>query len=401
MKVLVSLTLCIVGLGGAEYQAYPQLHDLISEAEINNPEIQAMRLQYEAMQTRTSAFRYLDDPWLSIEFDGDMRMYSISQEFPFPTKINAHSDIARYDVQQIYEEYQNTRREVIARVKSTYGQLYVISKEIEALRRSRDILNQISRIAQQNYALNKGSQADVLRTQVEISRIENELLNLNDEKSIMATELNAILNRPLDTNLGEISDVETEDVNPNVTELDSLAKENHPGLKSLRFAIKSKNASLSLAKQEYLPDFMVGFEQQEMDGQFVDSKFMFGLTLPIWSLGKQRNMVNEMQAEKKMAEAEYKAMENMILVQVHEAKIKVDKQKRQMDLYENRILPQIEATLKVSLRAYEVDQIDFLTVLDNQRLLVETELDNYRAQADYSIAVAELEAAVGRELVNR
>ncbi len=398
-KVLISACLFVIWFWAGEVQGYSKLYDLISEADTNNLEIQAMRLQYEAMKTRTSAFRYLDDPWFSIEFGADMRMYSISQEFPFPTKISGRSSVARYEAQQLYEEYQNTMRKVTARLKSTYGQLYVISKEIDALKKSRDILNQIFRIAQQNYVLNQGSQVDVLRMQVELSKIENELLNLDDERKVMMAELNAILNRPLDTDLGDFGDMEIQNVSLDISALDSLAIESHPGLKSLRFAIKSKSSALSLAKQEYLPDFMVRFEQEEMDGQFMDSKFMFGLTLPIWALGKQRNMVSEMQAEKMMAEAEYKAMENMVLVQVHESKIRVDKQKRQMNLYRNRIIPQIEAVLNVAVRAYEVNQIDFLTVLDNQRALIETQLENYQVQADYFIAVADLEAAVGAEIV--
>ncbi|TET64629.1 MAG: hypothetical protein E3J47_00065 [Candidatus Stahlbacteria bacterium] len=137
-----------------------------------------------------------------------------------------------------------------------------------------------------------------------------------------------------------------------------------------------------------------------MDYSFTDRKFMFGLTVPIWFWAKQNDMVREMNANLKMAEALYQHMENIVLLTVKEAAVMVDKNRRTMMLYQNSIIPQAEASLNSSLAAYEANQIDFLSLLASEKILIQSELDYYRAQADLFIAVADLEEAVGMDLIN-
>ncbi|MFB0509982.1 MAG: TolC family protein [bacterium] len=199
---------------------------------------------------------------------------------------------------------------------------------------------------------------------------------------------------------GTIKEIEIKDTNFEIEKLYELAKEHRPELKLFSFGINQAKTSLSLSKQEYLPDFMVKLQQKEIDSKFANRSIMFGLTLPIWFLGKQNKMVQEMKTELKIAEAEYRAMENMALAQVKEKKIMVDKHKREIDLYKKKILPQVEATVKSSLKAYEINQVDFMTLLDNEKMLLESKLEYYQAQADCFIALAELEEAVGTSLGN-
>jgi len=376
------------------------LNELIEEAKLNNPEIRAAKARHEATAKKMSVFRYLMDPLLGFEFGNDMQIYSISQEFPFPTKLASLSKLAESDAQQAFEEYRKKEQEIIAKVKKIYAQLCLIEKQIELTIKSKNILNQILSIAMRNYSLNKNPQSDVLRTAIETAKIDNKLIGMKDEETIMRSKLNSILDRPVDSNISIITDIEIKKMPSDLETLYAIVKENQPILKSFRSALKSADISLSLSKQEYLPDFMVKFEQQVMGSQLQDRKFMFGFTIPVWFWAKQKNMVNEMKAEKKMIEADYKAMENMFLVEAKEAKIMVDKHKREMDLFENSILPQVEATLKSSLRAYEVNQVDFMTLLDNEKMLVESELEYYQAQVNLFIAISELETTVGTELKN-
>lgn len=394
------ILISFLGRADSETLNFLNLSEIINEAKLNNPEIQAAKEKYEAVIQRTSPFRYLMDPWLGIEFEGDMRMYSLTQELPFPTKLSTKSKLAKIGAAKAFEEYREKEQAIIKRVKEFYARLFLVDKEIMVMREVRDFLNQILQVAMRNYALNKTPQSDVLRTQVELARIDNELLALQDEKSVMISELYFLLNRQNDSVFGTIKEIEIKDTNFEIEKLYELAKEHRPELKLFSFGINQAKTSLSLSKQEYLPDFMVKLQQKEIDSKFANRSIMFGLTLPLWFLGKQNKMVQEMKAELKMAEAEYRAMENMALAQVKEKKIMVDKHKREIDLYKKNILPQVEATLKSSLKAYEVNQVDFMTLLDNEKMLVESELKYYQAQSDCFIALAELEEAVGTSLGN-
>ncbi len=376
------------------------LKSIIEEAKMNNPEIIAAKEKYEASKQRTSSFNYLKDPWFGIEFERNMRMYSLSQEIPFPTKLNTKSKLAKIGILKAFEQYREKEQVIIRKITNLFVRLFLIDKEIIVMEEVQGFLNQILKVTMRNYELNKTPQPDVLRTEVELAKIDNEILALADEKSVIISELNFLLNRQDDFNFGTINELEIKDTIYDIEELYKLTKEFQPELKYFRFRISEAKTSLALSRQEYLPDFMVKLQQKELDAKLTDRSIMLGLTLPIWFLGKQNNMVREMNAELKMAEAEYLAMENMALAQVKDKKIMVDKFKREVNLYKNSIIPLVEATLKSSLKAYEVKQVDFMTLLDNEKMLVESKLKYYQAQADLFSALAELEEAVGTSLGN-
>ncbi|MDH5186185.1 MAG: TolC family protein, partial [candidate division WOR-3 bacterium] len=258
------ILISFLGRADSETLNFLNLSEIINEAKLNNPEIQAAKEKYEAVIQRTSPFRYLMDPWLGIEFEGDMRMYSLTQELPFPTKLSTKSKLAKIGAAKAFEEYQEKEQAIIKRVRKFYARLFLVDKEIMVMREVRDFLNQILQVAMRNYALNKIPQSDMLRTQVELARIDNELLALQDEKSVMISELYFLLNRQNDSVFGTIKEIEIKDTNFEIEKLYELAKEHRPELKLFSFGINQAKTSLSLSKQEYLPDFMVKLQQKEI-----------------------------------------------------------------------------------------------------------------------------------------
>jgi outer membrane protein TolC len=88
----------------------------------------------------------------------------------------------------------------------------------------------------------------------------------------------------------------------------------------------------------------------------------------------------------------------MVLLEVKDAFSNVEALKKLAILFKTAYLPQAEQTLKSSLIGYEANQIDFLNLLDSQRMLLEFKLDYFKALVDLEISLAELERAVGTHL---
>ncbi|UCG92930.1 MAG: TolC family protein [candidate division WOR-3 bacterium] len=385
----------------AETSSALSLSELIEDAKLNNPEILAAEARWEAAQSRVSSVRHIMDPLVGIEFANSMRMYSVSQQFPFPTKLGTLSKFARTEVEEYENEYRQKEQEIISKVKKNYAQLFLIYKRIETKEESVVFLTQLFHIASLQYAIGKVPQADVLRAQIELAKAENDVLTLIDEKTVIETKLNLLLNRSPDEKLGVPVGLDTLFPVVKIEDLYALAREHRPALMAMRMQLNKAGVMLSIAKQKYLPDFMFKFTQQEMNNGPSDQKFMFGLTVPLWFWGKQNEMVREMNANLKMAEAHYQHMENLILLAVKEAVVTLDKSRRTALLYQNSILPQAEANLNSALTAYESNRIDFLSLLESEKVLIQSELDYYRAQAELSVAFADLEEAVGIDLNER
>ena len=410
-KVFVLIFVCgIFLIGSFSYsEDILSLDSLIDEARNNNPEIMALRNRYVASRARIPQAFSLSDPWLGIEYeevpkgktdltDAALRMYSVQQMVPFPTKLFTRRSAASKAAKSAFEEYREKENEIIQKVTSTYSELFLIYKSIEITGENKALLEQLSRQAATRYSVGKASQQDALKAQVEIAMMDTELIMLEQRRQVSVAKLNILLNKDP---RGELSRPEVENdiaFEKTLDELYILTKENRPELKAANFNVEKGRSLYSLSLQEYLPDFMLKFEQRERNSHLEGYDIMAAVTVPIWFWEKQNFNVKEMKEELRMLEAEYKMTENMALFDVKEAHSRVEALKELITLYKTSFLPQAEQTLKSSLIGYEANQVDFLNLLDSQRMLLEFKLDYYKNVVEFEIALADLERSVGVKL---
>lgn len=379
-----------------------KLSEVLEEARRNNPEILAFKAKYEAYKSRTSPFRSLMDPMVSAEVSSnDMKMYSITQNIPFPTKLSGKSNVARAEAEVYGNIFLEKEQEILSKVKKSYANLFFLHKKYMVVNESRSFFYQLFNITSQNYSIGKANQADVLRAQVELSKTENDLLKIKDDISIEETRLNMLLNRNIDNPIGMPEEISTNAAKIALDSLFEIARENSPTLEATSWLKEKSKRMKSIAKQTYIPDLSFKFTQEEMSGGMTNRKYMVGLSIPIYFWGKQNDMVAEAEANIKLAEAHFKAVENKILLGTKEAKINVDNFNRTKSLYENTIIPQAKASLNSALSAYEANRIEFLSLLDSERTLISFELEYYKSISDLYKAIADLENAVGISLTNK
>ncbi len=379
-----------------------KLSNILEEARERNPEILAFKAKYEVYKSRTSPFRNLMDPMISTELSSnDMKMYSVTQSLPFPTKLSSRSNLARAEAEMYGNIFLEKEQEILNKVKKSYSNLFFLHKKYMVVNESRSFFIQLFNIASQNYSIGKATQADMLRAQVELSKTENDLLKIKDDISIEETRLNMLLNRNIDNPIGIPGKISTNAAKIVLDSLFEIAKENSPTLEATSWLKEKSKRMKSIAKQTYIPDFSFKFTQEEMPGGMTNQKYMVGLSIPIYFWGKQNDMVAEAQANIKLAEAHFKAIENKILLDTKEAKINVDNFNRTRSLYKNTIIPQAKASLNSALSAYEANEIEFLSLLDSERTLISFELEYYKSISDLYKAIADLENAVGISLTNK
>ena len=412
--VLISFTLSFIFLPSSflySATATP-LNSLIEEALKNNPRIQAAKQRYKAAVARVSLLRTLEDPKLEFEYDKitasmdnlmnnntkPMRTIAISQEFPFPTKLILRKKSAQKEANSYEQEYKETERKVIKDVKEAYFELFLNDRKIRLTQENLDLLSQFIEIANKKYSVNKASQQDSLKAQVEHSKLSNQLVLLEQEKKISLNMLNSLLNRSLDAEIDVV-----EESSNKALELDELtiiksAKESRPELKSFHEMVRKTEIDYSLAKQEYLPDFMIKYKREENNGKPGAWAGMLGVTFPLWFWEKQDSFVKEARANVGVVRAEYQAQENMVLFEARSAYAKFDAAKKLVKIYETGVLPQAQAALETARRGYETDSLSFLDLLDSVRTLREFQMEYFESLANLEIALADLERSVGMNI---
>jgi len=413
-KILIGLTIIILLLmPGLLYPAdSPTLNSLIDECLKNNPQIQAAKQRYLASIARVRLLRTLEDPKFEYEYDkitadmsavmngktNPMRTFSISQEFPFPTKLFLRRAAAQKEANAYQQDYKETEQKVIKEVKEAYSQLFLSNKKIQLTKENLSILSQFIEVANKKYSVNKANQQDSLRAQVEYSKLSNQLVLLEQEELISQSRLNFLLSRPIDATIIAPEETGTKTIQLTEENIIKMTKESRPELKSFKEMVRKSEIDYSLAKQEYLPDFMVKYKREQIDGGMGSWAGMLGVTIPIWFWQKQDSFVKEAKANVGVANADYQAEENAILFEARAAFVRFEAARKLVSIYETGVLPQALAALQTAQRGYQADKISFLDLLDSLRSLKDFQMEYFEAQANAEIALADLERSVGTDL---
>ena len=395
LMLIASFAFCLASGASTEADSLRTLSDLIEEVKRENPELQAMRAESEAAGYGTSLLRHLPDPMVAFEFSDNMTMFSVTQQLPFPTKLSSRAGRARLAFEESNLLYEDREQAIVRNVKESYAAFLLLKGRMSATEKSIAFLEQIYSVSRQKYSINEASQAEVLISQVELSRSENQLMALEDDLSVTKAFLNTLLNRDLDEDLPRLMRPDYQVDTLPLSALYELARENHPRLKEYVRKRKEAQLALSIAKQAYLPDLTFRYSQELMENNMRNSKYMIGFSLPIWFLSKQRDMVREANSLLNSARARYEMIEKAILLDVKEARTRVEKYLRAVDLYRSSVLPQAETALKSAFAGYELNKVDFQILLETEKSLVQAEYDYEEAQAMLFMALAELEQAVG------
>lgn len=388
------------------------LSSLIDEAKKNNPEILAYQKRVKAKEHRANIEGVLDDPTLKVEIEdmpkdkpfslGDAMQtrYTFSQSFPFPGKLSLKQKAAAKEVLMAESEARNKELEIITMLKQAYFDYAYIIESIKITKEVKEILSQMADIAQIRYSTNQASQQDVIKAQLERTMLNNDLIYLEAQRDVVEAKINSLLNRDTASPVGEPEDIKAYriEITQGVSlELQKTAIEKSPSLKAIEYDIQARDAEVEFNKKNYYPDFMVGAAPIQRDGRLDSWDLMFGVNIPLWR-SKYDNQVSEARANAGVLKSKLKAEQNIKTFEVKESFINVEAAERVRGLYETGLLPQAEISFQSAMANYQTSRVDFLTVLDSQRVLKKTRVEYIKSIIEYRKNIALLEKAVGEEL---
>ena len=389
---------------------------LIEEALQNNPEISAAKIRWEVFKEKIPQSYALEDPMFGFGIvslptnfsfrDEDMTMkeFSISQKFPFPGKRPLMKEMASKEAEAVSAEIQGKIHQIIKDVKTAYYDLSHIYRTTEVTQRNKRILEDFAKIAETRYAVGEGIQQDVFKAHVEVSKMVDDLIMLGQRKRSLEAKLNALLNRPPETPMGEPEEVVLRKFPFTIEELHKMALEMNPTLKGMKKMIEAKEKAYALAKREYYPDFNFKFAYGQRDnGPDMKRRDMLTgmveMNIPIFYKSKQDRKVAETKAEILATEAQYLAMKNEVLFMITDMASMIQRGERQIELYKTGIIPQASLQINSAMSSYRVNKADFMTLLDSQMTLYKYELEYHQALTEYEKNVANLGAAVAKQFL--
>ncbi|WP_447978008.1 TolC family protein [Candidatus Nitrospira bockiana] len=386
------------------------LAELIGEAVARNPELQALRQQWEAATSRVPQAQTLPDPtfWIQLwnvpqPFEitrTQNTIFTLAQRFPFPGKLALKGEVAARGAGMAEQAWHAKEREVIARVKQAYFDLFLADKDIQLHHEQIDLLRQLFESANAKFRTGKGTQVDVLKAQVELSNLHQRLPVLEQRRETVGARLNTLLDRDPQSPFGSPQEPRRKELEQSLEELERMAMAARPELKSAELAVQRNQHARAFAKRQYYPDFELAFQRfqnfQATDG--FGAIAQVSIPFSFWTKRKYDAGVQEATAAVEAARAEYRTWQNVTRFQIKDLVAQVRAQQRVAELYRTTILPQAEQNLEAARAGYRTGRNDFLHVIEAERALLEFRLAYYRALVDREHQVAALEQVVGAPL---
>lgn len=389
----------------------------VSLALERNPAIRAADERARRLANRIPQARSLDDPMVFVAPVGDMAqtaagevnvMTGVSQKLPFPGKLDTKGRIAGQDVAESLQELEQVRLRIAADTRRAWWSLYYATRAVEVTTGNRQLLAQFRDVAEARYRAGTASQQDVLRASVEMSKLDDDLIALGQQRTTAIAMLNQLLDRPVDAS---VPSPPVRELEPLTLELESLlaaAREANPEIARIHERIEGQRQRLALARLNRWPDLTVSFNYNLVDASGLspvangqDQWWVgLGFNVPLW-VGRLN--AAEFEASRGVLESvsALDSVTNQVAFRVQDALTRVQSQQRQTELFRDVIIPQARQAVDASLSGYRSGKLDFLTLVDNWRKLFEFQVIYHLNLAELERSFADLQQAVGRDLDRR
>ena len=414
-RAVIMIVFCIsTSASFAQKIENSQLAKYIDLALKNNPGLEAAEQRIRVAEKFVPQAGALPDPQLtfslmnlpvnSFAFNQEPmtgKLFSVMQMFPFPGKLGLKTDMAEFEANIARYKKDEVRNQIVTMVKKGYYNLYAIDRAIEIVEINRSLMRQFVNIAETKYATGSGLQHDVLRAQVELSKLEDDLIMWRQKRESAKAFLNALLNQAPDTPVPVTpKDVATQNV-VNMEKVHITLETSRPLLKSWSEMVHKGEAALQLAKKDYWPNFAVGAGYRQRDdlknGAVMHDFFSatVSVNVPLYFWRKQKPKVQEKESALAGLNADYTNVVNQVKAERASILAEIERNKKRADLFKGGILIQARQSLESALSGYQVNKVDFLTLINNWTMLQNYELQYYRALADYHKSAAEHERVTG------
>ena len=385
------------------------LDEVLAIARHLSPDLAARALDTEAAQARVEIASSLADPTLRITSDEIDRtsgprqnkmLFTVEQEFPLWGKRDLRRDQASADVARSRADARTTEAELIEKVKVAFAQYYQADQAIRTTEDLHRVVHDMARVARDRYAQGRGSQQEVYKAEVEITRLAATLVRLEANRRGAIARLNALLARPVDAPLAR--PVKLRALPPEAAlapaALMQRALAGNPALAGGDAQIAVAVAGKQLADKSWYPDVMLKAGAIDRTGNGPNGYLAeIGLRVPLqWGLHEAQQ--REAEAQVGAAQARRQAFALQIQSELGAFAADLAGSRKTGDLIRTQLLPQSQALLRSGAAGYGLGRAELVDVLRAEHDLANLRIELLSAEFDKQRQLAAIERLIGGDL---
>jgi len=416
LVALLAILLAVPGFASQEPEVEAlSLQQAIKLGLQQNPSLAAARASAAAEAQAVTQAGALADPRLSIglanlpggslSLDKDpmsQLQIGFSQALPYPGKRALHEEAAQFRADAAIQGSDEQGLLLLRDVRQTWWQIFYVDHARQAIRRNRNLLQQLIETTQTLYRVGRGEQQDVLLAQLELAKLDDEALRLEQQRIEAVIRLNSLIDRPVSAAISLPDDVDYGLPLDSFSEpqLHTQALGRRPALRASQASVEAARSQRELSARDQYPDFALAATYGMRDGRDDLASIQVSMSLPLYAGQKQSRAEDQRQAELMAARQQLRQTELQVMAEVSVSLARYQRAQDQLELFETSILPQARQTVEALLAGYEVNKVLFATLINAQATLQNYETQYWQVVTSAHQSLAALDAALGKENTN-
>jgi len=363
----------------ADLRDDPALLELVRESLAQRPELRAAEAQARAERERIPQAGALPDPILSLGIQNDgfsgiqvgkmetsFWQVMLTQPLPWPGKRGLRADVAAEGARLAERGADRARLSAEADVRRAWLELLLARDRLALLGRLEALWVKAEGLARVRYQAGEGSQADLLRAQLEQTRLRQRRWALEADDRTRLQALNRLRGRPLDEPLPTVravADLGLPAV-PAAQEALEEAERRSPELQRARLEVARAGRQGDLARRDRWPDLALTAAIMPRGGLEPMWSAGVSVTLPVFSSARQSRAVAESDARAAASASAEEAVRQVLRQRVQERLALQGSLVRTAALYREGLLVQTQAAAESTLAQYRAGRVTFASVLE-------------------------------------
>ena len=237
------------------------------------------------------------------------------------------------------------------------------------------------------YAVGSRDRQDVLRAEIELSRLDDRLIEIDrqikDHRARLAQWIgDTHAARPLDTDLPGWNHV------PNLADL-VMQLDSHPALLAADAQIAASQSGVALANERYKPAWGLEAKLGLRGGELVNgtprsdfASLMLTFDLPLFHKNRQDKILASARHQKQSSLAAKTKLARSLRQELESEYALWTELSRRISVYQERIVPQSAELSAAALAAYQTDAADFADVMRAYIHELDTRIEQTKLQTD-------------------
>jgi len=389
------------------------LSTLIEEAEKHDPAILAAGDAVRAAGQMPAQASTLPDPRITVQMfsvgspkpfagfsNSDFAYigFGAAQELPYAGKRALRSAVAEREIDVRRQDAELVRAEEIERLKEAYYRIAYLQRSLAIHHRHDALVQEIAEAAQILYRAGHGNQQDLLRAQLERTRVLREISMNEQETGEAQAELKRILHRAQDSADIWAEPLAAVPVPLGPEELLARAREQNPDVRARAEMVRKGQAEVELARREFRPDFGLSYMYQRTNPDHFRAYYMFTFDVNFPRRKPREAVLAQANINVERAQREQDAQAQAVLAAVKKQIVAVRASDEQARIYRDGLIPQARATYEAGMAAYESGREDFQTLLSSAMDVLNLDLEYQRTLLDHQLARTRIERLTGGAL---